>query len=242
MRLYYFTSQPHGIEAIKNTRLKVSRFSQLNDTSELRINVTNKTDKRAQQEQFEAFDRQGGILCMTANWSDTRMWGHYADNHKGMALIFDADPEYWFPILYISDRLRAEAFGKNRYRDLTARDHFAIGMTKSDKWQYENEARRYLPLDDCEHVDELHFSSFELAKVSFVGALLGARANIGADDLEYMKRQGHKVGFMKHSDNDFRTVLDCEKTNGHANQVTFHDLYKDVVDEGMSGNFTQSWH
>ncbi|WP_052675382.1 DUF2971 domain-containing protein [Agrobacterium arsenijevicii] len=242
MRLYYFTSQRYGIEAIKNTRLKISRFSQLNDTSELRINVKNYSDKQEQQNQFEAFDQQGGILCMTANWPDTRMWGHYADNHKGMALIFDADPEYWFPILYVSDRLRTEAFGKNRYRDLTVRDHFGIGMTKSDKWEYENEVRRYLPLDDCEQVGEMHFSSFELAKVSFIGALFGARTTMSSDDLEYMKKEGHKVGFMKQSDNDFGIVLDSEKTNGHVNQVTFNDLYKDVVDEGTSGNFTQSWH
>lgn len=81
-----------------------------------------------------------GTFCCSKNNSNILMWSHYADNHKGVAIIFD------------SSRFRASnderiLFRKVKYK--SQRPHISIGsikepdvfFTKSSLWKYEEEYR-----------------------------------------------------------------------------------------------------
>ncbi|CVI60977.1 conserved hypothetical protein [Agrobacterium deltaense NCPPB 1641] len=228
MRLYRYINKQFGLDAIRDQRLKVSRYSQLNDTSELSLCVKGPTNKKHQRQQVERFDNEGGLICMSGVFNSPLMWGQYADAHKGVALIFDADPEKWHPVIYTSTRPTLEMFGKVRYRELSKREMFAVGMMKSEEWIYENERRTHIPLDDALEEGDLHFASFETASVSLVGVLFGPRAAVTDEDLKITKHL--KVGFMKQSDLSYKIILDVEKTMRHDNQVTMYDLLKDVYE------------
>ena len=46
MRLYYFTGQKYGLDAIRNRRLKVARIDELNDPFELMAPVFETREER----------------------------------------------------------------------------------------------------------------------------------------------------------------------------------------------------
>lgn len=229
MRLYRYINKQFGFDAIRDQRLKVSRYSQLNDTSELSLCVKGPTNKKHQRQQIERFDGEGSIICMSGVFNSPLMWGQYADNHNGVALIFDVDPEKWHPIFYTVTRPNLEMFGKTRYRELSQLDLRAIGLMKSTEWTYENECRTHIPLTDTTGENNLHFASFETAAVNLFGVLFGPRTKVSEEDLEATNHL--KIGFMKQSDVSYKIVLDVEKTMQHHNHVRMYDLLKDVYED-----------
>ena len=46
MRLYYFTSERYGLEAIRDNRIKLSRINELNDPHEWLAAIGNRYDRQ----------------------------------------------------------------------------------------------------------------------------------------------------------------------------------------------------
>ncbi|MGV2141370.1 DUF2971 domain-containing protein [Agrobacterium sp. 16-2014-1-2a] len=229
MRLFYYTSLNYGLAAIRDRRLKISEYSQLNDTSELSLYVEGPTNRKHQRRQIERLDREGGIICMSAVYNSPLMWGQYADKHKGVALIFDVDPQIWNPIGYTETRPNLEMFGKARYRDLSERDLRAVAMMKSTEWSYEIERRAQIPFDVATKENGLYFASFDTASVNLYGILFGIRTQVSAEELDAVNHL--KSGFMKQSDSNYKIILDTALTMRNQNHVTFYDLDKDVYED-----------
>ncbi|XUY25872.1 hypothetical protein RMR21_009665 [Agrobacterium sp. rho-8.1] len=215
MLLYYFTSSRYGLAAIRDDRLKVSRFSELNDPSDnLGISVTGIMNKLTLMQQRDKFNTQGGIICMSKNWREPLLWGHYAENYHGTCLVFEADDEWWFDVAYIKEKPTVETFGKKSFSELTERDLMALGLMKSERWVYEAERRRFVEFTDYDFVDNIYFKKFDKA-MQLKAVLFGFRSKV--TDLQIEKilefNKDIKLGFTRNSEKYFHIILDQTERN-----------------------------
>ena len=68
-RVYYLTGAMTGIACIAMQRLKVSRFSDLNDPFELMgVNVNNKLVRKAFIATRDKLNQTKGLICFTQDW------------------------------------------------------------------------------------------------------------------------------------------------------------------------------
>lgn len=151
-RLYHFTTAKFALDDLRNRRLKIAQFDDLNDPFELKsVNLCNPDHARAfdgiEIINFEGYKaavaRRWGVLCFSEEKADVLQWAHYADRHKGICLGFDVS------------RMQ-EKFGRVKYR--TMRFPFPekpdVGFswrllsTKSKDWSYEKEWRVFVELKD----------------------------------------------------------------------------------------------
>jgi hypothetical protein len=95
------------------------------------------------------YNENFGVFCLSANPSDCLdggplMWSHYADSHRGFAIEFDAENEFF--------RGRMVDVYYNDVRPLikSHEDSREVWRTKSNCWKYENEWRSISALSACE--------------------------------------------------------------------------------------------
>src|SRR3954447_3907310 len=142
MRLYHFTSAVHGLSNIENRRLKIAEISQLNDPFELlAMNLKDKIERQSFIDWKEKVSSQNGVLCFCRDWSNSVMWSHYADRHKGMCLGFDISGRKAQEVTYATDRLQLDT-SKLLDESLLS----ALLYTKSKDWSYEKEWRVFTRL------------------------------------------------------------------------------------------------
>lgn len=95
-----------------------------------------------------------GILCFSSDYSDPLMWSHYADNHKGVSLIFDLEvlqkdlkkeknQEFFFSeVTYDNDHLSLNWFDSSlpfsKNKETYIKSHL---FKKITNWSYEQEYR-----------------------------------------------------------------------------------------------------
>ena len=157
MRLYHFTSQEYGLEALRKQRLKIARIDELNDPFELLgWNLQDgefRAGVRAWKKQRNA---EIGIICLSWNWKHPLLWSHYADKHKGIAIGFDVPDDGPFRrVRYQRNRLQAPQAHWPGDADLER-----LLLTKSTAWEYETEYRRFCWLDESNQEGDLYFESF----------------------------------------------------------------------------------
>jgi Protein of unknown function (DUF2971) len=118
------------------------------------------------------------VSCFSEVHDHPLMWGHYADSHKGVCLIFEEianDQMQWFafPVVYQKTRPRL---------NLTSFNNPDVAMQamclKSDHWSYEHEQRM------IEWRVPPGYRDFPAQQLK--GIILGAK--IGADDEAFVRR------------------------------------------------------
>jgi hypothetical protein len=80
-----------------------------------------------------------GVVCYSTNEHNILMWSHYADNHKGMCLVFDVPnpiDKYLFKVNYLEDLPNIKYDMKEFLPEIRK-----IITTKSKDWEYEQEYR-----------------------------------------------------------------------------------------------------
>ena len=151
-RLYHFTTAKFALDDLRNKRLKIAQFDDLNDPFELKsVNLCNPVHAQVfdgiEEKNFEGYKaavaRRWGVLCFSEKKTDVLQWAHYADRHKGICLGFDVSGSQG-------------KFGRVKYR--TTRFPFPekpdvdfswnLLSTKSKEWRYEREWRVFLELKD----------------------------------------------------------------------------------------------
>lgn len=78
-----------------------------------------------------------GVVCYSSNYTNNLLWAHYADNHRGMCLVFDVAKEK-VPSLYkvaYSKKFPFVGMSAN-YKEI-----IPVVTTKSIDWSYEEEYR-----------------------------------------------------------------------------------------------------
>lgn len=76
------------LDTIQRGTAKLTQLSQSNDPMEFRPCG----NENSLQEWYIWYkDKQPLVLCLSAKFSSPPMWAHYADNHKGAAVVFEFD-------------------------------------------------------------------------------------------------------------------------------------------------------
>jgi len=205
IRGYHFTSFEYGISNIKNSRLKIARIHELNDPFEFRnFIIPDYEDGRIKQEFVRAWDSQIGIVCFSKSYANPTMWGHYAENAKGLALGFNLPSPYLpspcsMEVDYDNSFLyppTIEGIDRNFIKKLLS--------TKSKNWEYEDELRIFLELRDAEFDERskkfMYFAPFS-DEMQLREVFLGPECKVDKSDIEQIKR------YVNHPEVEvFRTV------------------------------------
>ncbi len=179
IRLYHLTSPEHALSNLALGRLKVARFSDLNDPFELMaLNFRERATRKVVRDFKNAYDAHSGVLCFSGNWKDPLLWSHYAHKHRGICLGFDVPFQTVQKVRYKDDRLLASLeasagspmeIGEELQHDLLC--------TKYAGWKYEHEYRRFVRLDTTMTQGALNFVPFG-ADLQLVEVILGTQCHV----------------------------------------------------------------
>jgi hypothetical protein len=184
MRAYHLTSESWALEAIKNRRLKVALFNDMNDPFELLAMELKNSKDRAEVRQLKKDTNAAlGALCFSQCYGNPVLWSHYADKHRGICLGFDIRDDRAHEIQYQGERLQdiEKEFLEGESEILGHR----LLTTKFEHWRYEDEVRMLLKLEEAEHEDGYYFLPFGDA-LSLKEIILGVRCKLSSDELAKM--------------------------------------------------------
>jgi Protein of unknown function (DUF2971) len=142
MRVYYMTSAKWGEVILRERRLKLARFGELNDPFELSLidNRPRETRKVAKLVR-DHFQGTIGVICFGARWASPVMWAHYGAKHFGVALGFDVADKLLTKIDYTERKISVPIGRHLPMHGLTEALLNKIRMTKATDWSYEREYR-----------------------------------------------------------------------------------------------------
>jgi len=161
MRVYKLLPATHGLSDITKSRIKVTRYSDLNDPFELLAGEgSQKLLRRAAAYMKKEFDGTKGIISFSKSWSNPVLWSHYADKHQGVALGFEIPEESGIEIRYSPVRIPVEYVGDDPGKGVRHTFVDETIRTKYQHWSYEGEVRMVEALEECMKEEGLHFKKF----------------------------------------------------------------------------------
>lgn len=149
MRVYHFGAANWQLENIRERRLKVVEIDKVNDPFEFFGVASDEKEIRRRYTKLKRdLAKTTGLLCFSASWRNPVHWGIYADSHKGICLGFDVPNRHLHKVNYVDDRIPADAKALEVYGP-AAREHTrALITTKYRHWEYEQEHRQFIPLEN----------------------------------------------------------------------------------------------
>ncbi|WFU56714.1 DUF2971 domain-containing protein [Bradyrhizobium pachyrhizi] len=175
-RVYYLTSAEYAISNIVFSRLKVARFSELNDPFELLSPRTAQTHSNAEIRQFRAnYNVDNGVLCFSSDWIDPVLWSHYGARHTGICLGFIVPDAILRNVQYRTDRVVIDTSVNRSGINAALAD--TILRTKFESWRYEKERRMLVPLSTATEEGRLYFASFD-EELNLSEVILGPLCNM----------------------------------------------------------------
>lgn len=183
LRVYHLTSEKHAASDIAQSRLKVARFSDLNDPFELLALSFKERAVRTIVQDFKAqYDRHTGLLCFSADWTNPVLWSHYATKHKGICLGFDLRRTKAEAVRYEDERILAQLGDPPNPGNLDPGLQRLLLCTKFRHWQYESEHRVFVPLKTAIADGPLHFVPFD-PDLKLREVVLGPLCTLALDDV-----------------------------------------------------------
>lgn len=161
MRVYYMTSAQWGEVILRERRLKLARFGELNDPFELSL-----IDNRPRQTRkvvkliSDHFHGSIGVICFGGKWASPVMWAHYADKHFGVALGFDVPDALLTKIKYTDAKISVPLGPHLPKYGLSASLLNQVRMTKATDWSYECEYRVESELKERDPATGLYYVDF----------------------------------------------------------------------------------
>ena len=182
IRAYHLTSAEHGISSISLSRLKVARFSEVNDPFELMALNSHRREIRQLVGRFkDSQNNKMGLLCFSTNWTNPVLWSHYANRHKGICLGFDLRPGSEVQeVLYKEKRPRIELGPLGDPSSIPADLQDLLLRTKFIGWKYEQERRRFVDLSKAKQEKGLYFLPFD-EDLRLKEVILGVRNDLSLE-------------------------------------------------------------
>ncbi len=183
MRVYHFVNEDHGLQNLRRRRLKIANLNQLNDPFELfSVEMSNEQVRRAFEKMKSELAENKGILCFSDSWQNPVMWGHYAEQHKGICLGFDVPDHCLGKVDYSRNRLVADLQKLTNPDNLKPDDARQFLFTKYSHWHYEREYRSFVTLEDRDTETGLYFTEFsEMLELKTV--IVGACSRLSRTDI-----------------------------------------------------------
>lgn len=177
IRVYHLTTADYAINDLALSRLKVARFSDLNDPFELiGLNFRKRNTRKVLRDFKSAYDAHTGLLSFSADWVEPVMWSHYATKHRGICLGFNVPRELLQQVQYEDQRLRDELERNPDPTEIPEDLQTQLLRTKYSGWKYEDEYRRFVTLADAIPVGRLHFIPFG-PELQIAVVILGEQCN-----------------------------------------------------------------
>jgi hypothetical protein len=121
-----------------------------------------------------AIEDKWRVLSLSATPTHDLMWSHYADGHRGVALVFDASRGEFalaYQVAYTSERIPLDI----TTRDLTAVLHATL-LSKRESWAYEQEFRCIAPEPWEPDTLRLEVQYLRFSPAQLLGVVFGAKA------------------------------------------------------------------
>lgn len=178
MLVYHFTTSQFGLSNIALNRLKVARFSDLNDPFELLpVDVANKDLRVGIRAKKQAIDESEGLICFCRDWHDPLLWSHYGDKHRGMCLVFDVPDRRLHSIRYVKGLHKINVLSPSVKQAAIDRLLGRLRYTKFQGWSYENEIRLLVDLRPLQTQSGLYFLPFS-KELALNKIILGPRSDL----------------------------------------------------------------
>ena len=183
MRVYNLTTSRFGLSNIKLRRLKVARFNDLNDPFEmLAVDVAVRDLRVGMHAKKEEINSKQGLLCFSKDWKSPLLWSHYAEKHKGLALGFDVPGDLLTRVHYQKGMHKISVTAGSTDQKTIDRLLERLKYTKFDGWRYEDELRRFFPLNSLDAQSGLYFVPFSKTLV-LRKVILGPRCDLPIDSI-----------------------------------------------------------
>ena len=214
IRVYHTTSAEFGLSDIGLARMKVARFSDLNDPFELlAMNFRERKIRNVIRDFKDAYDSHTGLLCFSANWTNPVLWSHYGSKHRGVCLGFNLRQHLVNKVEYQSDRILASL--GDQPDPLTLNDDLQnlLLCTKFRHWEYEEEYKVFLPLENVIKEGRLHFRAFD-NDLDLAEVILGPQCTLSLDSVRRLTRalHPHAVTFKARLAFKFFAIVPDERT------------------------------
>lgn len=194
MIVYHFISSEFAMKALRDRRLKISRINELDDPFEFYAADSSGSDTQAKLETFKnQVNEQYGVICFSEKYHDPVLWSHYADGHRGVALVFEIPDDYAIPIDYQPQRFKFDVDAAIQRGGFDESDLNQLISTKFASWRYENEIRMMCGLNDhfCQidskgkkvYFESLSLESFGLDALKLIGLIRGIRCDLSPMDI-----------------------------------------------------------
>lgn len=191
IRVYHLTSAEFAISSIGLGRLKVARFSDLNDPFELMaLNFRERRTRQVVRDFKNAYDSHTGVLCFSADWRNPVLWSHYGAKHRGICLGFNLRRSRAQTVRYEDERLLAELGDENEPTTIDQELQELLLCTKFRHWQYEEETRVFVPLEGALKEGRLHFCPFD-EDLQLAEVILGPQCNVSLKAVQDLTKARH---------------------------------------------------
>lgn len=197
MRLYKYLDAQYGLWDINERKIKISLFHEMNDPFELRgIHLSSSHV----HDILISDARKRGVLCLSSDWRHPVLWSHYSDKHQGICLGFDIGPKVqtYLPN-YVESRQSFEAdILLSAASDIAENGDYSdtdpafckankiierLLLTKFKAWEYESEARIFMPLQESQKLNGNYFAEFD-EEIRLSSVILGQRCSKTVSDVE----------------------------------------------------------
>jgi hypothetical protein len=186
VRVYHFLNRHFGLENLRRQRLKIATINDLNDPFELLGPAP--TDPNGRQ-RFriwkDGMSARYGMLCFSGGWHNPVQWSHYAESHRGICLGFDVPDPALIKVKYRTSRLKPNiAALESSDEGTSAQEMRRILSTKYQHWQYENEHRCFLRLQDRDPSTGLFFASWWTGQLALKEVFVGHHSTVTRKELD----------------------------------------------------------
>lgn len=194
MIVYHFISSEFALKALRDRRLKIARINELNDPFEFCATDLADEDTRIKLEAFKnQANERYGVICFSEQYQDPVLWSHYADGHRGVALVFEIPDDEAIHIDYQPECFKLDVDTVLKRGGFDETDLNKLIATKFSSWRYENEIRMTCRLNDhfCQidskgkkvYFESLSLESYGIDTLKLKGLIRGARCDLHAGDI-----------------------------------------------------------
>jgi hypothetical protein len=163
----------HILCSLKNKKIGKSKIGIVERIRIARRWMADENHKKIDGKKFSKITNSFGIACFSSFMNNQLMWSHYADNHRGICLIYKPSIDSSGLLSSSHEIQYSEYYPKVRLVELASMGDVAVSkllLTKSKVWVYENEFRILLP-----YAAE---KTLRYDPAALIGVILGARISI----------------------------------------------------------------
>lgn len=184
MRVHHLINIEHGLDNLKRQRIKVSRFSELNDPFELlAIDIRNKDLRAGIRARKTMVNKKEGLISFSKEWRNPVLWSHYGDKHRGICLTFEIPNDHLTEVQYKIGLQKLNINSKDTTQQVINKTLDELRYTKFKDWEYEKEFRLFVKLAFAKKQGELHFMPFS-DQLRLVEVILGPSCTTPVDEIK----------------------------------------------------------